>query len=47
MKYVSEFIDRNKNPVILSKERQQEILVEKIDRAMELAGFRRKERNTA
>ena len=47
MTYNFEFVDRNKNPVELPKERQQEILAEKIHRAMELAGFRRVEITTA
>ena len=42
MKYNLEFVDRNKNPVTLTKEEQEAILEKKIDRAMELIGFRRK-----
>lgn len=47
MKYIFEFVDRDKNILELTKEQKQEILNEKIDRAMQLAGFRRKEKTTA
>ena len=46
MKYIFEFVDRDKNIVELTKEQKQEILNEKIDRAMQLIGFRRKEKTT-
>lgn len=42
MKYRIEFVDRNKNPVTLTKEEQEAILEKKINQAMELIGFRRK-----
>lgn len=42
MKYNLEFVDRNKNPVILTKEERDAVLEKKINQAMELIGFRRK-----
>ena len=42
MKYNVEFVDRNKNPVTLTKEDQEAILEKKINQAMELIGFRRR-----
>lgn len=42
MKYNLEFVDRNKNPVTLTKEERDAVLEKKIDQAMELIGFRRR-----
>ena len=44
MKFVSEFVDQNGEPVELTKEQKQEALLEKIDRAMTQVGYRRVEK---
>ncbi len=44
MNFVFEFVDQNGNPVELTKEQQQEALLEKIDRAMTHLGFQRVEK---